>query len=216
MKKLFVCLANSRKYSGRCVAGVETDNSTQEFKMNPETGRPQWIRPVTTREHGEVPHDLVWRLKVGDLVEMEAHSPCPNGYQSENFMIPAQAPKAIGKACLERIEQLAENHLPTLFGNRGKAIPREHIEKYNYSLTLIRVEDVRIYFKERERNIQPRMLFIFNHNQYDLPVTDLDFILDYRQNNDILIGANAIYLTISLSMLHEDWYYKLVAGVLIV
>ncbi len=42
--KRILCLANSRKLSGRCVAGVEFTG-----------GRPAgWMRPVSTREHQEV------------------------------------------------------------------------------------------------------------------------------------------------------------------
>jgi hypothetical protein len=37
----FICLAHSKKYSKRCVAGVRLD-----------TG--QWIRPISKEEHGEL------------------------------------------------------------------------------------------------------------------------------------------------------------------
>ena len=42
--KRIVCLANSRKLSGRCIAGRELIN---DFPGD-------WIRPVSTREHQEV------------------------------------------------------------------------------------------------------------------------------------------------------------------
>jgi hypothetical protein len=42
--KRIVCLANSRKLSGRCIAG-------KEFGGN---AAGTWIRPVGAREHGEV------------------------------------------------------------------------------------------------------------------------------------------------------------------
>ena len=43
--KTILVLANSRKLSGRCIAGVELD----------EDWRPLgWVRPVSGREHGEV------------------------------------------------------------------------------------------------------------------------------------------------------------------
>ena len=42
--KRIVCLANSRKLNGRCVAGVELSGGECVG----------WIRPVSAREHGEV------------------------------------------------------------------------------------------------------------------------------------------------------------------
>ena len=42
--KRIVCLANSRKLNGRCLAGKEFGGK----------GVGTWIRPVGAREHGEV------------------------------------------------------------------------------------------------------------------------------------------------------------------
>jgi len=42
--KRMVCLANSRKLNGRCVAGIELSAGK----------RVGWIRPVSAREHEEV------------------------------------------------------------------------------------------------------------------------------------------------------------------
>jgi hypothetical protein len=42
--KCIVCLSNSRKLNGRCLAGKEISGN----------GSGTWIRPVGDREHGEV------------------------------------------------------------------------------------------------------------------------------------------------------------------
>ncbi len=42
--KTIVCLANSRKLTGRCVAGKEWDGQV----------RSKWCRPVSARERGEL------------------------------------------------------------------------------------------------------------------------------------------------------------------
>ena len=44
MNKTFVCLANSRKLSGRCIAGKEFSNNIPG----------DWIRPISEREHHEI------------------------------------------------------------------------------------------------------------------------------------------------------------------
>jgi hypothetical protein len=60
------------------------------------------------------------------------------------------------------------------------------------------------------------MKFEYNWNEYDLPITDLDFIEKYNKDKNILNNAKNIYLTISLGVVYEGWYYKLVAGVIAV
>jgi hypothetical protein len=45
-KVRFVCLANSFKEGGRCVAGIVLDSNN-----NPENGNVHWIRPVANLLH---------------------------------------------------------------------------------------------------------------------------------------------------------------------
>jgi hypothetical protein len=61
-----------------------------------------------------------------------------------------------------------------LFGNRGKAVSAEVIDMVGHSLTFIKVTYFEIF--RRESDGQLRMKFEFNHNTYDLPITDMDFI----------------------------------------
>jgi hypothetical protein len=44
IRATFICLANSRKKSGRCLAGKAIYNGTYS----------KWIRPISTREHEEL------------------------------------------------------------------------------------------------------------------------------------------------------------------
>lgn len=60
MDKHFICLANSYKRGGRCVAGVEVtiDREEQWKVVKNEDGSPKWIRPIDSNtEYGEVPED---------------------------------------------------------------------------------------------------------------------------------------------------------------
>lgn len=58
MDTYFICLANSYKRGGRCIAGVEIDidsNNHWKVKRNAD-GSPKWIRPISqTTEYGEIP-----------------------------------------------------------------------------------------------------------------------------------------------------------------
>lgn len=77
-----VCLANSRKYAGRCVAGKQWDGSCCG----------QWIRPVSTRGRGELTaerwYEKTWRDPLLlDIIEMGLLEHHPAGWQTENYLV---------------------------------------------------------------------------------------------------------------------------------
>lgn len=82
MNKTFVCLANSRKVSGRCIAGKELSNNM--------IGR--WIRPISEREHHEI-SELDRRYANGtmpnvfDIIGVEFKSKGTHQAQEENYII---------------------------------------------------------------------------------------------------------------------------------
>jgi hypothetical protein len=80
--KTIICLANSRKITGRCVAGKVTDGETIG----------EWIRPVSARQTGELSEEDR-RFQNGtdpglfDIVRIPMIEPRPNGFQTENHLI---------------------------------------------------------------------------------------------------------------------------------
>src|SRR5262245_56499531 len=83
--KLFICLANSKKYTQRCIAGIELAKSSRpgfKYDIVRHGERPVWLRPVTDSEHGEIPADLVDHINLLDIVEVEVVAPRPQGYKS--------------------------------------------------------------------------------------------------------------------------------------
>ena len=80
--KRVVCLANSRKLNERCIAGIEIAN-----------GRPLgWVRPVSSREHGEVPasdrrYQNHAEPRVLDVIDLPLLEPRPHTFQSENWLL---------------------------------------------------------------------------------------------------------------------------------
>ena len=77
----FVCLANSYKEGGRCVAGIMLDRFNNPIIEN---DLPTWIRPVSNTGHGEIHKELVSHIHLLDILETEISEFVDAGYQSEN------------------------------------------------------------------------------------------------------------------------------------
>lgn len=80
--KTIVCLANSRKLTGRCVAGKEWNGQTAGL----------WCRPVSARDRGELTAERwyarTWRdPQLLDIVQVTLVGPRPSGCQSENHLV---------------------------------------------------------------------------------------------------------------------------------
>lgn len=88
-----VCLANSRKLKGRCIAGK---------RLGPGKEAGNWIRPVSKRENQEVSEDERQYEdgsdpRVLDIVEVPMLRPTPVGCQTENWLLdPAKYWKKVG------------------------------------------------------------------------------------------------------------------------
>jgi hypothetical protein len=220
MKKYFICLANSKKYGERCVAGIEvTKNEGSGYSIVKNDNKPKWIRPVTGEEHGQVPSDLVGTINLLDVVEIDEIEEVPNGYQSENIKFKSSSLKVVGKIGLtpDNLDLLSDNQQFNLFGNRGKAIPLDTIGTISKSLTLIKVSAATVYIRKDFGKEQYRLKFTFKSAEYDLPITDVKFLEKCISGNSITMNEpiiDDIYLAISLGVEHEGWYYKLVAGII--
>ena len=81
--KQIVCLANSRKLSGRCIAGREWSEGR---------GAGNWVRPVSDREGGEVSeyerqYEDGSDPRVLDIIRIPVVGPQPEGWQTENWLL---------------------------------------------------------------------------------------------------------------------------------
>lgn len=217
MKRFIVCLANSKKYTQRCIAGVELLKTQSGFDVAKKNDEPLWIRPVSSCEHGEVASHLVEHISLLDIVEIDVTNPCPRGYQSENVLFREERLQVIRRVrdVNQAIPLLLTNRSGDLFGNKGRAVSVTNIEQLDYSLILIKPSHTEMTITRTQRGSdQVRAKFAFNGTAYDLPVTDIDFINEFTSNNEILRGDHDIYLTISLGVEFGGWHYKLVAGVI--
>lgn len=220
MSTTFICLANSWKHRGRCLAGIEVSliNDGQNYRVIKEGDLPKWIRPVSINEHGELPTKLVGHIKLLDLVEMDINIPMPNSYQSENVNFIEGSLKAVGSIYGNHaeIEKLLNHTNENLFGSHSSTISIDEIDNVHFSLILIKVTNpVLYYFTDFNKN-QLRAVFNYKDYMYDLPITDYVFAGRYSINPNILIDASYVYFTISVGTLYNNKFYKLIAGVLLI
>jgi len=214
MKTLFICLANSKKFGERCIAGIEVKKTIKAYQPIEKEGKPKWLRPISEHHHGAVGEDLVGDINLMDIIEIDVEEFCPSGYQSENVTFKPSSIKNVENIRLsdKNLDRLIDMDQYNLFGNRGKAVSYEVIDSVGHSLTLVKVEDFQINRKETDGQL--RIDFEFNHDRYDLPITDIDFVNKYNKDENLLENANCVYLTISLGVYHNGWHSKLIAGVI--
>ena len=218
MDKYFICLANSYKRGGRCIAGVEIvfDNNDRWKLVRDDDGRPRWIRPIARTIYGEIPNFLGENIKVFSIVRLTNVVPCPEKAHTENVYYShiEQYNYAISQDS-NLINLLIDTKHQSLFHNRGRAVSTKMIAGINYSLMLIHPDKASAYIDENREKSKNRMRFTYYGTEYDFPITDPTFIDCLKKSADKYTNINDVYLTLSLGLEFEGWHHKLVAGVII-
>ena len=217
MDKYFICLANSYKHGGRCIAGIEVVPMPdgQLTIMRHDDGRPRWIRPVSMAENGEIPNQLAQDVKLLSLVKLTDVMPCPNKAHTEDVHCSRM------ECCPYNYEsnddflsQLIDPVHQAVFYFRGKAIPATMINRLDYSLMLICPEKACAYIDEEREKSKYRIKFTYYGSNYDFPITDPYFLETFKKNPDRYTDLKGAYLTLSLGLEFEGFHFKLVAAVL--
>jgi hypothetical protein len=176
--KTILCLANSRKMSGRCIAGKEVR----------EEGYGAWIRPVSKRpteeiseedrryENGEDP-------KLLDIIQIPFLKPCPSHLQSENHLInDGYYWKRVGrlgwkdlKPALDALDGRLWLNGNSSYNGLNDRVPVDQAQQLTTSLALIRPQNLKLIVAiegaaYRKRRV--RAQFQFKGDRYRLSVTD--------------------------------------------
>ena len=218
MEKYFICLANSYKHGGRCIAGIEvvpqSDGSLGIVRH--DDGRPRWIRPVSMSANGEIPNHLAESFKIFSLVKLTDVESCPDNAHTEDVHCTRMeiCPFELSPT-KDFLNQLIDTQHQAVFYFRGKSIPTTIIDRLDYSLMLIHPDNACAYCDEGRENSKYRMKFTYNGSNYDFPITDPVFLEQFKKSPDSYADLDGVYLVLSLGIAFEGFHYKLVATVLI-
>ena len=218
MDKYFVCLANSYKRGGRCVAGVEIvfDTNGRLKPVCDDDGRPRWIRPIATTTYGEIPNYVAEGIKLLSIVKLYNVVPCPKRPHTENvYYSKLEQCKYDLSYDVSIIDLFLDSTHQAIFHNRGRAVSAEMSMGINYSLMLIHAENACAYIDENREKSKNRMSFTYYGEVYDFPITDPIFLEEFIKAPELFADIPDVYLTLSLGLEFEGWHHKLVAGVII-
>jgi len=219
----FICLANSRKHSGRCIAGKRVSDDT-------------WVRVIGTGQGHEITEEDR-RFKNGasaqvlDVLSVPCHQVVPSGFQSENVLIdPHFYWSSTGRASWQDVVALAVDQDLWIDGDgayncQNNRISEHMINQVTTSLRLIYLENVTLQagLKAPEFNNHKfivRAGFVFNGQHYKLDVTDPFYERKCMQQGPGNYPIGPAVLCISLSEMHKAndqqpaYAYKLVASIL--
>lgn len=215
MAQRFVCLGNSFKEGGRCLAGILLDaNNNPIF----ENQKPKWIRPICETPHGEVPNCIAVPFQLLDIIEINNITPHPDLYQTENVLFNNSTLRKIGVFEKNKLNNICENR-KYIFKTRYPSLSEEVVQELDYSLMLIKPTSFEVIEKvyEDRSNPQQRMVFSYNGFTYDFSITDPVFLRNYQANPDIVQNIKNVILSLSVGVKFPatNRYYKLVAGVII-
>ena len=216
MDAYFVCLANSLKRGGRCIAGVEVTVAEGHWTvvMKPD-GTPKWIRPIDAiTDFGEITLVEAKAIQLLSVVKLRGVMPIPSQAHQEDVHYTQMT--VVGKVFPSEpvFSQFLDTFHPVLFYGTDRAISIETYERADHSLMFIRADHSEIVADVREDKTRYRMLLGSKGVTYDLSVTDPDFI-EKLNEGQISVGVHHdLYVTISLGLVYEGRHHKLVAAVL--
>lgn len=202
MGKQILILANSRKLSGRCVAGKDHNG--------------EWIR-LTKGGHRPVPVSEAISCDVLKVVEVDGLRNTPSAeynYHSENSVY--NRARVVATFDRNAVEQFLDNP-EDIFGT-GKLVDEEDAQELDYSLLFVSVQNLRIYVKDcGQYGLKLRGQFDYNGIHYtDISVTDSS--IENRLNNvgyPYAENYEEAYITVSLGELFNGSAYKLISGIVI-
>ena len=140
MDKHFICLANSYKRGGRCIAGivVSIDSNDHWVTETLSNGSPKWIRPINRNtEYGEIPENEARFISLLSIVRLTDIEPCPSQSHAEDVYYQQILAVGIIQPTTEILDQLTDKVHADIFYNQELAISPEEYSRGDYSLMMM-------------------------------------------------------------------------------
>lgn len=219
--KRIVCLANSRKNTGRCIAGKEL--------VNDEAAG--WVRPVSERPSQEVSEEERQYPdgsdpRVLDLFELPLMEPRPKAFQTENWLLdPLAYWRPLGRATWTQIIAMTDRpaalwlNTSSTYSGKNDRVAQADAEALRSSLYLLHLPrlTLRVFAPGVDfGNAKRRVLaaFIFSGAAYQVWVTDPVIERDYLAKDDGTYEVGESCVTVSLGEASGGFCYKLVAAII--
>jgi hypothetical protein len=221
--KRIVCLANSFKKGGSCVAGRE---------ILEDGGYGAWIRPVSSRPTAEISsrestYESLRQPKLLDILEISLLRKVPHNHQTENFEIDGKRWKKVGELPLLELDKLLEypeslwiNSDNTNYG-AFNCISELDASTLKSSLVLIKPENFAIEIKSTTWDGKTKKnyfgSFDYKRVHYSLKVTDPIITNRFESKEDGKYPSGDVFLCVSLTEPYEmdhNRCHKLIAAVI--
>ena len=200
-----MCLANSWKEGGRCVAGLDLANK-------------RWVRPISAIDGGALSNSQCSAAVGGsarevaplDLIEIGGPTHRPELGQPENYLIDSSTWKIAGQVSAESLVRFAVDAPELLYGTSDRVVEAD-ARNVRASLALIRVNAPQFHVRKTNSRGQLRVQFSFGGVPYNLAVTDTqEWARLVRYDVDTYSQGDWLF-TVSLGGTFLGARYKLVA-----
>ena len=212
-----VCLANSTKLGGHCVAG----------RVIASSGPGMWIRPVSDRPNEELsPLERCYadaiEPAVLDVVELGLLEHRPHLHQRENWLIdPSRRWRRLGTLLAERavLDRFVSPEAELWAGDSNSAhgisdrVTLEQAELSGESLRFICVARAYLAVQLVNDSWKSRIAFEYGGVEYNLAVTDPTYNAPRDGLTRASVELGRTYLTVSLGEPFHGFCYKLVAAI---
>ncbi len=220
MEKTIICLSNSRKISGRCIAGKEESNYAS------------WIRPVSSRTSEEISEEER-RYKNGsmpevlDIIRINIIKYKQNMFQIENYLIDDNYYwEKTGEFKKSDLSQLIDtpltlwSHHDNSYWGQNDRIPEDCLTSIKNSLYLLEMNNSKIIVKDEGASFgrsrrKVRAEFVYRDVMYRLPVTDPRIERYYFKKDDGTYTINKKHhICVSIGLPYESFCYIFIASII--